>query len=284
VARRHTAFTSRIGVCTASCEPGIFLRGRVPARCVLLAMPLSSPRAARNRGAEFNSDAMVVAYHGEGLDFRTMDPLAIFVVIVDRDLLEQHATALLGCTLESLRRDQQVAFEAADLKRRRLRALTTGIRHALEHDPGQLCRGFSAERFESTILSAMLEGCACGPTVHVSATRRRQLAIATESFIRENLNSVLTIAALCKAMRVPERTLHLAFKEHFATTPKAHLKMLRLNSVRRELRRSCGLATVTETAMKWGFWHLGWFAHDYREMFGESATDTLRQCGLAVSG
>ncbi|QBR00701.1 helix-turn-helix domain-containing protein [Paraburkholderia pallida] len=36
--------------------------------------------------------------------------------------------------------------------------------------------------------------------------------------------------------------------------------------------------SVTAAAMKWGFLHLGGFAQDYRFMFGERASDTVRRC------
>jgi AraC family ethanolamine operon transcriptional activator len=35
--------------------------------------------------------------------------------------------------------------------------------------------------------------------------------------------------------------------------------------------------TVTEVAFRWGFWHLSRFAREYRSMFGESPSETLRR-------
>ncbi|GHU15365.1 hypothetical protein AGMMS50225_28560 [Betaproteobacteria bacterium] len=37
------------------------------------------------------------------------------------------------------------------------------------------------------------------------------------------------------------------------------------------------LDTVGDIAARWGFWHLSHFAADYKEMFGELPSDTLRQ-------
>ena len=57
---------------------------------------------------------------------------------------------------------------------------------------------------------------------------------------------------------------------HLGTTPKAHLKALRLNAVRRDLRAAAPGQGVMDVAMRWGFFHAGWLSQDYRRMFGES--------------
>jgi AraC family ethanolamine operon transcriptional activator len=48
--------------------------------------------------------------------------------------------------------------------------------------------------------------------------------------------------------------------------------------VRRELRDANPATTqVQDVAARWGFWHLSHFASDYRAMFGELPSDTLRK-------
>ena len=61
-------------------------------------------------------------------------------------------------------------------------------------------------------------------------------------------------------------------------SPKTYLKALKLNEARRELRRSgSALASVSDVAMRYGFWHLSQFAADYRWLFGELPSETLRK-------
>jgi AraC family ethanolamine operon transcriptional activator len=51
---------------------------------------------------------------------------------------------------------------------------------------------------------------------------------------------------------------------------------LRLNGVRRDLRRADPAATrITDLAIKWGFWHMSQFAADYRSFFGELPSNTI---------
>jgi AraC family ethanolamine operon transcriptional activator len=34
---------------------------------------------------------------------------------------------------------------------------------------------------------------------------------------------------------------------------------------------------VADIAIRWGFWHMGQFARDYRAMFGELPSETLKK-------
>jgi AraC family transcriptional regulator, ethanolamine operon transcriptional activator len=54
----------------------------------------------------------------------------------------------------------------------------------------------------------------------------------------------------------------------------AYLRAIRLNHVRRELRDG---RSVTDAATTWGFLHFGSFASDYRRMFGELPSVTVKR-------
>ena len=85
-----------------------------------------------------------------------------------------------------------------------------------------------------------------------------------------------SVRDLCRTIGVSERTLQYAFVAHFGVTPASYLKAVRLNGARREFRRSDPLdAKISEIAGRWGFWHMGQFAADYRKQFGELPSQTL---------
>jgi len=116
-------------------------------------------------------------------------------------------------------------------------------------------------------------------SVKKNRLRKRDLALyAAESIIAENSSEVITISELCEAANVSERTLEYAFLERYGLTPKAYTTMYRLNNVRKQLRQSApDELHVYDVARQHGFWHMGKFSNDYKMLFSELPSQTLRR-------
>ena len=78
-------------------------------------------------------------------------------------------------------------------------------------------------------------------------------------------------------MGVSERTLRYAFREQLGVSPKQYLQLVRLGGVRRNLQLAAAGVKIVDVANRWGFWHMGQFAADYRRQFGELPSETLRR-------
>jgi AraC-like DNA-binding protein len=79
------------------------------------------------------------------------------------------------------------------------------------------------------------------------------------------------------ALGVSGRTLRMACQKHLGVSPTQYLLLRRMHLARRALRRSDPDVTrVTEVATNLGFWELGRFSVNYRQLFGESPSTTLR--------
>ncbi len=97
-------------------------------------------------------------------------------------------------------------------------------------------------------------------------------------FMHANLGEPLMTHDLCHAARASERAVEYAFRDVCGVGPKQYLKMLRLNRVRRDLKQlPADVASVTRIAHQYGFWHMGHFSKDYRQLFGETPRQT-RDC------
>jgi transcriptional regulator GlxA family with amidase domain len=90
-------------------------------------------------------------------------------------------------------------------------------------------------------------------------------------------------AGLARATGVSARALQRSFERSGQPSPMMYLRQLRLHRVHTELAaNSPDSATVTMVASRWGFMHLGRFANQYRQLFGEPPSETLRAGGLDV--
>jgi AraC-like DNA-binding protein len=87
-------------------------------------------------------------------------------------------------------------------------------------------------------------------------------------------------AELARATGASARALQRAFERAGQPSPMMYLRRLRLHHVHAELAaNSPDSVTVTTVAGRWGFVHLGRFASQYRQLFGETPSETLRAPG-----
>ena len=117
-----------------------------------------------------------------------------------------------------------------------------------------------------------------GRQAKISPFRRRDLAVdRIVEYARNNSAPTSDLEKLCRLARVSERTLQYAFRERYGIPPNVFVKRWNLNSARRLLQESNPAeSTVTEIASKLGFLHQGQFSTDYRRLFDELPSTTLR--------
>jgi AraC-like DNA-binding protein len=85
------------------------------------------------------------------------------------------------------------------------------------------------------------------------------------------------VAELCRRVGTSLSTLKRVFAARFDMTPKAYIRARCLSAVRDELALAPPGTPVADVANRWGFWHMGQFARDYRAMFGELPSETLKK-------
>lgn len=114
----------------------------------------------------------------------------------------------------------------------------------------------------------------------IARRRARQMVRQVIEYINAAMENQLcpSIVDVCTDIKVSQRNLQYNFKKIVGLTPNTYLYRLRLNRVRAQLSNPANAdVTVTRIATHWHFWHLGRFANDYRQLFGESPSTTLRR-------
>jgi AraC family ethanolamine operon transcriptional activator len=130
-------------------------------------------------------------------------------------------------------------------------------------------------------LAAALERAGDARPERLPTPSRRRAAVArVEEYLEARRGERIAIPTLCGVAGVSERTLEYAFREQLGMTLVRYLKVRRLNQVQRALREAePGSTNVTQVALQWGFLDLGRFAGEYRALFGELPSQTLRCAG-----
>jgi AraC-like DNA-binding protein len=101
----------------------------------------------------------------------------------------------------------------------------------------------------------------------------------------EHHNQPVYLLELCRTLGVSARTLELLFKRNLGVSPMRYLKLRRLQQAQTRLRAADPHQSyVKSVALEAGFWDLGRFAVEYRRLFKESPSATLRKNGGFDSG
>ena len=97
-------------------------------------------------------------------------------------------------------------------------------------------------------------------------------------FVRENGGQPILVSDLCRIAQVSERTLRNIFYEYFGVGPVRFLKVRQLQEVRSALldAGASGGKSVSSIATRFGVWDFSLFARNYRALYGETPSQTLR--------
>jgi len=151
----------------------------------------------------------------------------------------------------------------------------------LAHDAPDLLQLPEVLRALETELIRVIARClANGIELETTTGGRRHDAIIArfEEFLEANPDRPLYLTEICAGIGVAERTLRASCEEYLGMGPIRFLTLRRMHLARRALLRADPLtSTVTRIVTDHGFWELGRFSGAYRELFGESPSDTLRR-------
>lgn len=96
-------------------------------------------------------------------------------------------------------------------------------------------------------------------------------------FMEDRIQDAISLNDIAAYAGVSVRGLSRAYQEQYGTSPMAALRTLRLEKIRQDLSDPGEESSVADTALRWGYAHLGRFAAAYRERFGEAPHETLRR-------
>jgi AraC family ethanolamine operon transcriptional activator len=133
---------------------------------------------------------------------------------------------------------------------------------------------------EEALAIAVLNGLRHSADIHetpfVSSDKVVKLVL---DYVHGEPTEEITAADMCTLADCSQSWLERSFKKRFGVTPKKYVKYLRLSRLRENLLNPDEVEgrTVIELASVYGFWHMGQLAADYRKVYGELPSDTLKR-------
>jgi AraC family ethanolamine operon transcriptional activator len=93
-----------------------------------------------------------------------------------------------------------------------------------------------------------------------------------------HLDQPLTLKQLAQDLESSSSALSFGFQDLFSLSPMRYLKVQRLHAVRQHLKaKNPENCTIAILASQFGFYSPSHFTRDYKAMFGELPSETLRK-------
>jgi AraC family ethanolamine operon transcriptional activator len=250
--------------------------GRARANSFVFALPLALRGEARHNGHFWTSELNV--FRSERDIDAVLPPMELLSLVIDRNLLNGYVQATEHIDLEQWLSRQALMIEDP--------AASAGLAHSLCEILSSCFDGevdLGCEPARKAVRNAILEAIAPVVVRHLDVRpapfrefSRSMVVRKAREHVLERITEPLQVIDLCRAAGVSRRALQQSFQDVLGVNPVAYLRMLRLSGARRDLLNASAQTQVKEVVAAWGFWHLSRFSQEYRQMFGELPSETLR--------
>jgi len=247
----------------------------VPADMLLVTLPLGDRPAPIWDGVEMQLGEMISFGPGQQLHARSDGPCQWGAIQLTVEDFVQYGGALRGTTpiVPALAR-----WRPPRAALRQLRHLHQAAIRAAEARSGVLADREAAHGLEQQVIHALVESLSARPVYKETevARRHREILARFEELLEPELPP--TVSAIGAAIGVSQRLLRECCRKNLGMDPSRYRRLRGMQRARRALRReNPDTASVSAIAHRYGFRDLGRFAVNYRGLYGESPSTTLRR-------
>jgi AraC-like DNA-binding protein len=250
----------------------------VPARRVRISLPVRSGAALFRDGVLASADEIVIHGPGQRIHERTEGRCRWRIIWFSTQDLVEYGRPMIGAafgnpfgvdhwrpTHEALRRLNRLHDDA--------------IR--MSHDRPLVTAQTDAMRGLEMDLIAILMECMQGAPTDASTRandRHAEIMGRFEDLLRACPERPPSVADVCAALGVPDRTLRLCCAAYLGMGPRQYMRLRNMHLARRALREADpGSVRISEVAHQFGFDDLGRFTTSYCDQFGELPSVTVQR-------
>jgi AraC-like DNA-binding protein len=245
------------------------VRGHVHGWVLHLALPPGTVLRSGRRTSDRTVPQTAVLIPPGWAFTRISPPGALFAVEVDQHALEAELRARRPDDVK--RNLSRMAMpQLAPGERARLTAAASELVLATEPGMDVRQRASAEASFIERMVDLVLRDAVTRRPGELALERARSL----EAWIDAHLDEPITMGTLCRVAGVGARCLQKSFLYRRGISPMRFVAERRLLAAHHWLSDASHAGTVTEAGLRFGFSHLGRFSMSYREVIGESPSQT----------
>ncbi|SFV14945.1 helix-turn-helix domain-containing protein [Pseudoduganella namucuonensis] len=256
-----------------------------PAGELVFGLVLNRDNALQVNRREVSTSALLVLEGGTQYDFCTDGSTDLLGFSMEREVFFDNDQGRHAELLRNAIRQNVVPLEpGATMMLRQFWLMLSQILQREETWPSSMPLSLLAETALNNILLALnMSSLQPGESLPQSSERQALVVQRAIRYMRTNLERDFSIADVCNATHVSQRTLQYHFENCLKMSPQQYLKVLRLNTARSMIRKlgearagKAAPTSIAEIAARCGYAHASRFAGDYKRQFGDLPSETLR--------
>ena len=257
-------------------QSGIRIETGTPPGSIGIVLQSAGNNRLRVNGQELAHDEIMLLHSPHDYDLVNADNTKYLVLAVDAERVKSHARAHWGELPEKFESYSSLISESPVHQQQLSEILRSHLK--LSYDNPEY---LSAQDLQELMIDELLDAVFLAnkaPAAPKSIAQRHILAKRAASYLKDNIQGVVTLRSMCEHVDVSERSLRQGFLERFGVTPKTFIKQHRLQQLHDLLQSSSDESlTVTQGALSQGLTHLGRLPREYHALFNELPSQTLKR-------
>ena len=257
-------------------DSSLLIETGTPKNSIGFVLQVSGKQRLRNNGQTLGEDEIAVLHAPKAYDLLNAPGTTYTVLAVDAERVLRHAQAHWGQSTDSLNAVSTLTSDAATQQR----ALSSLLRQNIElgySNPELLNDPAVQDLMIDELLDAVFLHSAVQKAEKPEAPRH-SMAKKAAQYLNDRVGEPVTLRSMCEHTGASERSLRRGFLDRFGVTPNTYIKRFRLFQLREQLRDPANEGTITENAIRLGMTHLGRLPSEYKALFSELPSETLRRC------
>lgn len=244
----------------------------------VFAIPYEMTGDGRLNGQHLNNK--ISAFRGESAYDALVPPMKLLVVCVARDTFSEYLSTVEHVSCQGWLSKGMQLFDTTLRTPIVTQTLRSLVDECCKHPELIAHPEMQASMLQTTMqnLAPLVAGNVAPPQFAFGSFNHTQIVRRAREFALSRIDEPLQIIDVCRALRVSRRLLQYSFQDVLDINPVNYLRLLRLNGARRDLINSGEKPVNVQTVLaRWGFWHGSRFSAEYKKMYNELPSETLRR-------